>query len=63
MVRIRLTKKLATSLNGVDLSPYNVGDIVELPEVAARMLIAERWAVLVNEPVPHGAPTRPATAS
>jgi hypothetical protein len=43
-MRVLLTRKLAARLNGVDLSRLNVGDIVELPEAAARMMIAERWA-------------------
>jgi len=55
MVRIRLTRKLASSLNGVDLSSLNVGDVVELPEAAARMMIAERWA----EPAAESVPARP----
>jgi hypothetical protein len=63
MVRIRLTKKLATSLNGVDLSSFNVGDIVELPDAAARMIIAERWAELANDQTPVPPPRQPATAS
>jgi hypothetical protein len=63
MVRIRLTKKLALSLNGVDLSSFSVGDIVELPDPAARMMIAERWAELANEPTPPQPPRQPATSS
>jgi len=63
MARIRLTKKLAPSLNGVDLSSFNVGDIVEVPDVVARMLIAERWAEPANGPTRSAAPQRPATAS
>ena len=42
---IRLTKKLAAIMNGVDVSSVNVGDILELPETAARMMIEEEWAV------------------
>lgn len=44
MVRIRLTKKLAATLNGIDVSALCVGDVVELPDAAARMMIAEGWA-------------------
>lgn len=41
---VRLTRKLADSLNGFDLSRIGVGDTVELPDQTANMLIAERWA-------------------
>lgn len=65
MVRIRLTRKLAASLNGVDLSSLSVGDVVELPEAAARMMIAERWAEPVAESVSVRTqkPSHPATAT
>lgn len=43
-VRIRLTRKFATRLNGIDLSEIKVGDIVFLPEPHAVMLILEGWA-------------------
>ena len=41
---VRLTRKLADSLNGFNLSRIGVGDTVELPDQTADMLIAERWA-------------------
>jgi hypothetical protein len=47
---VRLTAKLAEVVNGVDLSRYREGDIVELPERDCHMLIAERWAELVTVP-------------
>jgi hypothetical protein len=43
-VRIRITRKLAQALNGLDLRPFSVGAIVDLDEPLAQMLIAERWA-------------------
>jgi hypothetical protein len=52
MVRIRLTRKLAGRLNGIDVTNQRVGDIMELPDKAAAMLIAEGWAEAVAEPVP-----------
>jgi hypothetical protein len=42
--RVRLTRKLAPALNGLDLSSLTVGEVVELSERDARMLIAEGWA-------------------
>lgn len=44
MLRVRLTKKLAAVMNGIDVSSLHVGDILELPDSAAHMMIAEGWA-------------------
>jgi hypothetical protein len=61
MIRVRLTRKLAASLNGVDLSSLKVGDIAELPDAAARMMIAERWAERVFEPIASDSQNPPRT--
>ena len=45
-MQVRLTRKLAREIDGVDLSNNDVGEIVELPAPEAQLLIAERWAVL-----------------
>ena len=45
-MRIRLTRKLADCLDGVDLSHYSVGDVLDLPRREAHLLIAEGWALL-----------------
>jgi hypothetical protein len=56
VARIRLTRKLAAVVNGVDLSSRKVGDIIELSDSLARMMIAERWAEPVDQPgVGHAA--------
>ena len=44
MIRVRLIKKLAPVLNGVDLSRVEVGDFLLVPEAVAAMLIREEWA-------------------
>ena len=49
VTRIRLTKKFAAILNGVDVSTLRVGDVVALPDRLARMMIAEGWAEPVRE--------------
>ena len=49
MQRIRLIRKLAPVLNGVDLSNFTVGDVILVPEATAAMLIREGWADLVTE--------------
>ena len=45
IVKVRLTKKLANRMDGVDVSPHRVGDILDLPAEQARLLVAEEWAV------------------
>jgi hypothetical protein len=35
-------------LNGVDLSQFEPGDILRVPEATAAMLIREGWATLVD---------------
>src|SRR5262249_38123144 len=45
VMRIQLVRKLADYLDGIDVSAYRQGDIVELPRRDAELLIAERWAV------------------
>jgi hypothetical protein len=41
---VRLTKKLAERMDGVDLSQCAEGDVIELPKQRAELLIAEGWA-------------------
>jgi hypothetical protein len=41
---VRLTKKLAAVLDGVDVSRRRVGEVFELPSCEADLLIAEGWA-------------------
>ena len=41
---VRLTKKLADVVNGVDISRYIEGDVIELPTRSGEMLVAEGWA-------------------
>jgi hypothetical protein len=43
-MRVRLTRKLAERLDGVDLTRSHVGDALNLPAREARLLIAEQWA-------------------
>jgi hypothetical protein len=43
-LRIRLTRKFAKSIDGIDLSRRAVGDVIDLPERDAHILIAEGWA-------------------
>ena len=43
-VRVRLIKKLAECLDGVDLARCHVGDALNLSAHDAQLLIAEQWA-------------------
>ncbi len=48
-MRIRLIRKLAEQLNGIDLSRWRVGDILDLPLREAELLVAEGWGRAVRE--------------
>ena len=44
-VKVRLVKKLAEVIDGIDVSGNRVGDVLDLPAEQARLLIAEEWAI------------------
>ena len=44
-MRVRLTKKLANSLNGFDLAHARVGSVLVVSDRDGNMLVAEGWAV------------------
>jgi hypothetical protein len=50
-MRVVLTQKLAECIDGISLSGREVGDIFDLPDAQAHLLIAERWAVLERRAV------------
>jgi hypothetical protein len=43
-VYVRLTKKLANVMDGVDVSHARAGDILTVSDSQGAMLIAEKWA-------------------
>lgn len=47
-MRVQLTRKLADSLDGVDVSAYKEGDVIDLPQREAELLLAERWACRIE---------------
>jgi hypothetical protein len=47
---VRLTRKLAEMIDGVDLAHAHVGDRLNLSEHDADMLIAEGWAEAADRP-------------
>jgi hypothetical protein len=48
-LRVRLVKKFAIVLNGVDLSRRRVGDLFSCPDRIGRMLVLEGWAEMVEQ--------------
>ena len=50
-MRVRLTRKLANLLNGIDFSTPGVGDIIDLSHHEAELLLAEGWARLESDEV------------
>ena len=47
-IRVRLTRKFAQILNGIDLSRVTAGETLELPAREAQLLVAEGRADLVE---------------
>jgi hypothetical protein len=47
-MRIRLVRKLADNLDGIDVTGRHEGDVLDLPAERAALLIAEQWAVPVR---------------
>ena len=52
-MRVRLIKKFAEKIDGVDLSGRSVGDLLNLKPSDAKLLIAEQWAVPGGESSSH----------
>ena len=50
-MRVKLVRKFANILNGIDLTKISVGDVINVAPHQAAMLILEGWA----EEAPHGA--------
>jgi hypothetical protein len=43
-MQIRLTRKLAEAIDGIDLSRRHVGELMDVPQWDADTLVAEGWA-------------------
>jgi len=55
-VRVRLTKKLAEMIDGIDLSKKVVGQTFRLRPDQARLLVLEGWAVALDAAVQFAEP-------
>lgn len=49
IAKVKLTKKLAERMDGVDVSHVQPGDLLHLPAREAAILVAEEWAVPVHD--------------
>jgi len=45
-MKVRLTRKHAECIDGIDLRSCVPGDLLELPQTEAALLVAEQWAIL-----------------
>ena len=48
-MKIRLTKRLARFLNGIDLSDAQAGEVMDVSEREAALLVREGWAAPIEE--------------
>ena len=48
-MKVRLTRKLAQLVDGIDLSSAREGDTLDLPADQAKLIVAEGWAIPVSE--------------
>ena len=61
-MKIRLTRKFADLINGIDLSNAHTGEMLDLSQREAEILLAEGWAEYAGAPQPreraHEAPPK-----
>ena len=43
-MKVVLTRKLADSMDGINVADYHVGDVLDLSVGEAQLLVAEQWA-------------------
>ena len=58
-MQIRLIRKLANYLDGIDVVQYREGDLLDIPKREAELLIAERWAAAVVDAADRTQCSRP----
>ena len=44
-MKVRLSRVLASYLDGIDVRNRRAGDVLDLPDAEAQLLIAEQWAI------------------
>jgi hypothetical protein len=55
-MKVILTHKLAERLDGIDVARFRVGDIVDISESEAHLLVAEGWATFDRRTRPRPGP-------
>jgi hypothetical protein len=45
IMKVRLTRKLAEQIDGIDLAGRAPGDLLDLSPEQARLIVAEQWAI------------------
>jgi hypothetical protein len=55
-VKVRLTKKFANQIDGVRLEGHHIGEVLDLPDTQAHLLLAEDWATTEERRRLHIAP-------
>lgn len=48
-IRVRLTRKFAQIINGIDLTRARAGEELDLSARDAEVLVAEGWAALIDK--------------
>ena len=61
-MHVRLTKKFAEALDGVDLSRWRVGEVLAVTRHEAELLLAEGWAEPVRDDAVTALSNRPIEA-
>ena len=54
VISVRLTRKLAAKMNGVDVSKRKVGDVLELSDEQATLMVKAGWAERVVDKAARG---------
>lgn len=57
-MKVRLTKKYAEAIDGIDLRGHEPGDLLDLSPREAKMIVAEEWAILERRERHGPTPTR-----
>jgi hypothetical protein len=58
-LKVRLTRKLADRLEGIDLSKRRVGEVIDVPRPQAMLLLTHGWAILADPPESTGSKRSP----
>ena len=62
-MKVRLTRKFAEFIDGIDLTHRRVGETIDIPRHEAEILLAEEWAAPADDHVRDTADDRPRRSS